>query len=133
MRSEFYQCFVDAWAAGAVNPTADPLFCLLLNGLYVFDSTHQTVADLAEFEVMGGGYIQGGRQIPEVRAVGSAIMAGPVVWPDSTITAVSCAASRAGGMLVGWFEFLERRSTAGEDFIVKWQDGQLFVVQARAN
>lgn len=123
MKPRFYKSFLEAWVAGAVNPSVDVFNLMLLRGGYEFRPEH--VMD----EVMAWELTELSRRpVTNVRVVGSAVLASPVMWADPIAEAAYAVLHRAGGLLAACFDLNDMtRDTYG----VEWRGGRLFNLRAQ--
>lgn len=120
MQAHFYRHFVEAWAAGAVNPVADPLHVRLLGSLYLFDPGH-SLADVLECAAETPA-------MPLAVSVnGASIATEPVTWPEAA-PARGCVVYRLG-LPVAHYDFGRLVQPDGE-LRIEWDENVLFDVRA---
>lgn len=132
MASVIYNNFKQRLMTGEVDFDNDEIWIMLLTNAYTANiDTHNTLGDVASFEVSGAGYVAGGTVVTGVTVMinlstDKAILdANDVTWADSTITVRYCTLYKRSGVtdtswLVATFDFGSDKSSSSGDFTVQW-------------
>lgn len=135
-----YNRFLYLFFAQQLDLVADTFKVALMQSSYVPDASHLYFADVAEYEVVGGGYTAGGAAMSSITvqqdAETGAVYAtsDPVSWENSSLSTKFAVIYRDSGDaatsdLVACFDFDGIMQSLNGTFTVTWPEGIMQLAQ----
>lgn len=132
--SKIYPSCIESAFAGEIVFSTSRTKVMLLRDTYLYDSSHSSVLDMSQHEIVGEGYQAGGKLLSSVATQKSPngvtfLITSPVLWENATITAkYAIAYDFASEKIISITDFGKNMSSSNAEFSLNWGLNGMFQI-----